>query len=152
MSPSAWVPLLVVGILAVQVVIWIFVAGVIRRQNAALLVVASKLVADRVAAGEESLFGPILCRVRHGHVSSRATVALTDQRLIFHANATQDLPLDTVRSVRVETWFNGNARAGFRWVIVKLDEREVGFAAAGTAAESWSKAIQRAAKLDVAAA
>ncbi len=135
--------MLVLGIVGVQLVVWIPVMRALKRRRLAQLASVTAILTESAARGEPTRAGPIDCRIRRGHTRTRATVAVTDRRILVAGGQLHQVPLDAVRSVRTDFWFNGAATAGFVWVIVKLDDREFGIGVQKGTESLWSQAIER---------
>ena len=81
MSPAVFVPLLVVGILLLQVCIWVPLILVMRKKAAERAAALRQELTSRSASGEQTLCPPARCMVRKGHVSRPAVAALTSERV-----------------------------------------------------------------------
>jgi hypothetical protein len=143
MSPSTWVPLLVLGIIGVQVAIWIPVLFLLRKRQVAQLASLNELLSAAAAAGEPTVCPPLVARVRRGSLSVSTAIAATSRRLFILGAARGEVPLSEVKAVRTDAWFNGNARGGFRWVIVTLGDGELGLSVPTAAQDAWAKALER---------
>lgn len=131
---SSWgVVALVLGILAVNGVIWFFIVswlrGRLRRAEAELRA--------RVAAspGERFVLEPAMgsfrgATARFGRVKGVALVALTDRRLLFAkaSGGEGELALAELKGAREEKWFLGARMGGRTHLVVTLaDGCDVGF-------------------------
>lgn len=138
------VVLLVVGILAFQVAIWIPVALWMRRRSAQ----ANEALRARIeAAGERADVGPVSARfTRKAGIAAMSTsgvAALTRQRVIFVGlvGAPVEIPRDDIVDVRADRWFLGTRRGGTTHVIVRRrDGSEVSVSVADPSA--WIAALQ----------
>ncbi|MGZ3417043.1 MAG: hypothetical protein ACXWUG_10235 [Polyangiales bacterium] len=139
-----FVPLLVVSILLLQAAIWIPVILVIKKRSRERLAAINAELAQAAAKGEQTRRGPQIVRVRRGHGTGTAAVAVTDRRIVFLAGERSELPLEAVREVRTDDWFNTSARAGYSWVILKLEDREVGLSVPSGEEKLWADAIRSA--------
>ena len=126
-----FVILLVVGILAVQALIWIPIIIALKRKSARL----HASLRDELAAGERAARGPESAVYRGATagfpmVKGNGVAVLTDRRLIFRklVGAGLEVPLDRVAGVREDTWFLGGYRNGRMHLILRMqDGNEVGF-------------------------
>ena len=141
------VVLLVVGILAVQVMIWVPVVLWIRRRTAR---VEEGLRGELAASGERVRLGPVAASYRGATpgsglpaVKGNAVAALPDRRLIVRRLVGEaiELAVAEIASVRDDRWFLGSYRGGRPVVIVKTRaDAELGVMVAEH--EAWMSALR----------
>ena len=130
MSTAVFVVLLVVGILAVLVLIWIPILVWLRRR--------SRAVADQLAteiAGETVLCAPEKGSYRgatapeYPVVKNTGLIALTQRRLVFRTLTGKaiDVPVESITGVREATVFKGSVVGGQTHLIVATAAGEIGF-------------------------
>ena len=132
-----FVTVLVVGILALQVVIWVPIIMWLRRRGRA---VAGQLATE--IEGETVLRAPENGSYRgatipgYSVVKNNGLIALTPRRLIFRTltGKTVEIPVDTITGVREATVFKGSVVGGRKHLIVETAAGEVGFYVPDTAA------------------
>ena len=138
---------LVVGLLVLQVAVWVPILLVLRRKNAQLM---TKLGADVAASGEKLLRGPepALYRGatdRFSKASGNGVVALTDKRLVIRkiVGAGCEVPLVDVQAVRDDKWFRSGYKGGRLHVILQLaGGTELGFIVQQRAHAAWMEAFR----------
>jgi hypothetical protein len=140
MSPAVWVPLLVVSILLLQAAIWIPLVALSRKRRRERF---AQLRAEIEQSGETVISGPLTARLRRGHVTFLSVAVLTNRRILVIDRARTELPLDALRDVRIDEWFNGSFRGGREWLIVTLEGREIGLSLPAGDAHVWSAAIAK---------
>lgn len=145
---SGWqVVLLVLGILLLQVGIWIPLLVWLRRRTRGI---AALLQAELSAAGERPALGPEPASYRGGtaeypRVKGNAVLALTDRRLACRklVGKSIDIPLETIADVREDKWFLGTHRGGrLHLILRRSDGAEVGFQVRDHA--RWMTAVREA--------
>lgn len=136
--------MLVLGILAVQVLIWIPILAWLRRMNTRAL---AALGAELDATGERRVLGPVAINYRgsteHPAIKGNAVAALTDRRLVIRklVGAGLEIPVDDIVGVRDDKWFVRAYAAGRPIVIVKnKDGNEVGLLVADH--DAWMTALR----------
>lgn len=141
---SLSITLLVLGILAVQVLIWIPILAWLRRMNTRAL---AALGAELDATGERRVLGPVAINYRgsteHPAIKGNAVAALTDRRLVIRklVGADLEIPVDDIVGVRDDKWFVRAYAAGRPIVIVKnKDGNEVGLLVADH--DAWMTALR----------
>jgi hypothetical protein len=133
-----FVVLLVVGILALQVVIWIPVIMWLRRRGRAVAAeLATEIEGETVIRAPEN--GSYRGATIPGYsvVKNNGLIALTPRRLIFKTltGKTVEVPVDTMTGVREATVFKGSVVGGRKHLIVQTAAGEIGFYVPDTA--SW---------------
>ena len=139
--------LLVLGILALQFVLWIPALWWVRRASARRL---GELQAELAATGEHVLLGPepaIYRGASSGSGLSRAkgngVAALTERRLVVRrlVGAPIEVATADISGVRTDKWFQGAWTGGRLHVIVKMRAgAEVGLFVQNT--DAWVAALQ----------
>jgi hypothetical protein len=143
MSPAVFVPMLVIGILAINACIWIPIILVTKRKNAERAAALEAELRTTAAKGERLLCGPTYARVLRGHGTGRAMVALTNERLVVMSSARTDIPLGDVDEVRAAGVFNTNVRAGYDWLVVRTKSLEIGISLRSDEHTRWLEAAKR---------
>src|SRR5262245_27071074 len=107
-STLLFVVLLVVGILALQMLIWTPIIVALKRKSARL----HASLRDEIPAGERAARGPESAVYRGATagfpmVKGNGVALLTDRRLVFRklVGAGLEVPLDRVAGVREDKWF-----------------------------------------------
>ena len=121
----------------------------------ALLVVAiirasARTLAQRTAAIEAEVTGnaarllcpPTFARIRRGRMTTRAVVALTNERVIVSGPSRTDVPLAEVMGARSQRSYNGELWSGAAFVVLASRAGEVGIAIRAADAPRWLDAIQ----------
>jgi hypothetical protein len=139
--------LLVLGILAFQLVMFIVALRWLRRANAQRL---GALRSELAATGERALLGPEPGVYRgassgSGYPRTRGNgvVALTERRLIVRklVGAPVEVPVAEIAGVRTDKWFQGGWAGGQAHVIVKTRAgAELGLFVQDT--DAWARALQ----------
>ncbi|HET6456271.1 MAG TPA: hypothetical protein VFI02_17835 [Armatimonadota bacterium] len=138
---------LVIGILALEALIWIPIVVWMRRRSSGL---AEETKDSVMLAGEKAIIGPeaiIFKRPmfrRFGVVGGNAVATLTDKRVIIDqlVGSKVEFPLSDIAEVKESKWFRGSARGGYTHVILKLqDGRE--FALLVKDPERWMEGLQQ---------
>lgn len=127
------VVLLVVGILVLQILIWIPVLLWIRRKSDRLI---ADLDRELAAAGERVVLGPAHASYRGATAGAglpfakgNAIAALTDRRIIIRrlVGAGVEIPVADIAAVRDDKWFLRSYASGHMTLIIKLrNDAEVG--------------------------
>lgn len=120
------VVLLVLGILAVQVLIWVPLIRVLRRRA---LAKHEEIRADIERNGEKLAFGPQAGLYRGSdapplpRAKGNAVIALTDQRLIVHRLVGEpiEVPRERIIGAREDVWFLGSMTSMQKHLILKLE-------------------------------
>ena len=124
MSP-AQVALLVVGILGLQVLIWIPVLMWIRRKSANMI---TDLTRELAVAGEHAVLGPVHGGYRGATAGAgfpfakgNAIVALTHRRLVIRRLVGEpvEIPVADITAVREDQWFLRAYASGRLVAIIK---------------------------------
>jgi hypothetical protein len=125
--------LLVVGILGLQVLIWIPILLWLRRKTAAM---QAQLAADLAASGEKVLRAPepglyTGATERFSKVNGNAVIALTDKRLVVRKVVGEgcEVPLAELTGVREDKWFRRAYRGRLNVIVQLAGGVEVGFIA-----------------------
>src|SRR4051812_46507120 len=106
--------------------------------------IAAELEANG-ARGERMLLEPITAQTIHGAVTSRATVALTNERLIIWTGGDRsDLPLAAVLDVRDSDKVHSGSQGGSRYVIIRTNAADVVICLPDDVAPEWTTAITKA--------
>jgi hypothetical protein len=129
-STTLFVVLLVVGILAVLVLIWIPILIWLRRRSH---VVADQLT--REIAGETVVRAPEKGSYRgataagYPAVKNTGLIALTKRRLVFRTltGKSIDVPVESITGVRESTVFKGSVVGGQKHLVIETTAGEVGF-------------------------
>jgi len=140
MSPVAMqVAGLVLGVLLLQVLIWVPVSLWLRARNRRA---AAALSAELAATGERVIRGPESgvyrgATDRFGRVKGNGTMVLTDRRVVFQKilGARVEVPFAELAKVREARAFLGSVNSMMVAVLVLRDGNEVGFSFADHA--SW---------------
>jgi len=130
LSTTVFVILLVVGILAVLVVIWIPIVIWLRRRSGAT---AERLTTE--IQGETVLRPPERGSYRgataagYPVVKNTGLIALTQRRLVFRTltGKTIDVPVASITGVRESTVFKGSVVGGQTHLVVETAAGEIGF-------------------------
>jgi hypothetical protein len=137
--------LLVLGILLVQVAIWVPIVLVLRRRTAARLV---ELTAELATGGERVVRPPAPGSYRgasatgFARVKGNCVIALTDRRVVYRmlVGPGGEIALTRVTAVREDPWFRGARKGGRTHLILQVDgDGEVAFYVADHAA--WLTAL-----------
>lgn len=145
---ASQIVLLVLGILAFQIAIWVVVLRWLRRVTTRQ---QTELKAELAATGERVLLGPEPAIYRGAssglglpRARGNGVAALTDRRLIIRklVGAAAEIPIADVVGVRTDKWFQGGWTGGRMHVIVKLRAGgEVGLFVADS--DAWVAALQK---------
>lgn len=130
MSTAVFVVLLVVGILAVLVLVWIPIIVWLRRRSRAVeSQLALEIEGESVVRAPEK--GSYRGATAPGYpvVKNTGLIALTRQRLVFRTLTGKaiDVPVETITGVREATVFKGSVVGGQRHLIVETAAGEIGF-------------------------
>ena len=144
MSTAMFVVLLVVGILALQVVIWIPVIMWLRRRGRAVAAaLATEIEGETVIRAPEN--GSYRGATIPGYsvVKNNGLIALTPRRLIFRTltGKTIEVPVESITGVREAKAFKGSVVGGRTHLIVQTAEGEIGFYVPDTA--SWIASLRQ---------
>lgn len=141
MSTPLFVVVLLAAILGGQAIMWIFIARGIRAADAKRRAALDEALQELARDGETVLVQPTVIGLRSGHVSGRATVCLTDRRLlVFGAgNKRRDIPRAAIGQVDVARAFHGKITGGRSFVIVRRrdGEPDLGLHVPVASAEHW---------------
>jgi hypothetical protein len=150
MEPGLLVVLILGGVALIQACVWIPLGIAMRKKRARRVAEMNEELASCAARGERVLLGPTMIRVRLGHGSRRAIVALTNQRVVVSSGTRkdrfvrEDVALDEVLGVREDDWFNSNYRGGWRYVILQRKEKpDFALHVSTDDAPRWSEAIRK---------
>ena len=143
MNTALFVVLLVVGILALLVLIWIPILVWLRRRSSAVAVkLAAEIAAERVVRPPEK--GSYRGATAPGYptVKNTGLIALTDRRLAFRTLTGKaiDIPVESITGVREATVFKGSVVGGQKHLVVETTAGEIGFYVFAGIAE-WIAAI-----------
>ncbi len=144
-SPAVWVPLLVLGILGAQAVMWLALFRWLRKKTARFV---EEMRADLAASGEKILRGPEPgvyrgASDRYPPVKGNCVLALTERRLVIRRLMGDpiEVPVAEFVGVREDPWFLRSYVGGRPHVIVALGGgAELGFFAANHG--KWMNAIR----------
>ena len=130
MSPTVFVILLVVGILAVLVLIWVpIVVWLRRRSGSAAMELAIEIQGETVLRPPEK--GSYRGATAAGYpvVKNTGLIALTQRRLVFRTltGKTIDVPVASITGVRESTVFKGSVVGGQTHLVVETAAGEIGF-------------------------
>lgn len=130
MSTAAFVIVLVVGILAVQLLIAVpMVIWWRRRSRAVAAWFTTELEGETVVLGPEK--GAYRGATAPGYpvVKNNGMIALTRRRLIFRTltNTTIEVPVDAITAVRQQPVFKGSVTGGRPHLIVTTAAGDIGF-------------------------
>jgi hypothetical protein len=120
MPTALWVTLLVVVVLGGQALMWLLIIRSWRRTTAERRARLAAEIAEMARSGEVVAVQPTELGYRSGHVSGRATVCLTDRRLVLLSRTRHDVALDTITGVRSAKAFHGQRTGGRSFVILTL--------------------------------
>lgn len=130
MNTAVFVVLLVIGILAVLVLVWIPIIVWLRRRSRAVeSQLASEIEGESVVRAPEK--GSYRGATAPGYpvVKNTGLIALTRQRLVFRTltGKSIDVPVETITGVREATVFKGSVVGGQKHLIVETAAGEIGF-------------------------
>lgn len=125
-----FVVLLVVGILAVQALVWIPVIVWFRRRSRRVAAeLATELQSETVVRPPEK--GTYRGATAPGYpiVKNNGLIALTQRRLVFRTLTGKaiDIPVEAITGVREAAVFNGSVVGGRKHLIVQTAAGEIGF-------------------------
>ena len=139
--------LLVVGIFALQALIWIPIIVWFKRKSARIRAELADELArsgERVDRGPESaLYGG--ATAVYPTVGGNGVIVLTERRLVFRrlVGAAVEVPVAEIEGLRADKWFRSAYRGSSPWLIVRTrGGAEVGFKVADHAA--WAAAVTAA--------
>jgi hypothetical protein len=129
-NTAVFVVLLVVGILAVQALIWIPIIVWFRRRSRRVAAeLAAELQTEAVVRPPEK--GNYRGATAPGYpiVKNSGLIALTQRRLVFRTLTGKaiDIPVDAITGVRETAVFNGSVVGGRKHLIVQTAAGEIGF-------------------------
>jgi hypothetical protein len=129
-NTAVFVVLLVIGILAVLVLVWIPIIVWLRRRSRAVeSQLASEIEGESVVRAPEK--GSYRGATAPGYpvVKNTGLIALTRQRLVFRTltGKSIDVPVETITGVREATVFKGSVVGGQKHLIVETAAGEIGF-------------------------
>lgn len=130
MNTAVFVVLLVIGIVAVLVLVWIPIIVWLRRRSRAVeSQLASEIEGESVVRAPEK--GSYRGATAPGYpvVKNTGLIALTRQRLVFRTltGKSIDVPVETITGVREATVFKGSVVGGQKHLIVETAAGEIGF-------------------------
>jgi hypothetical protein len=149
MEAGPLVVLIVGGVAVIQACVWIPLGIAIRKNRARIVAEMNEQLASCAARGERVVLGPTGMRVRSGHSSRRAAVALTSERVVVsagtkRASVREDLALADILGVREDDWFNSNFRGGWRYVILQRKGKpDIALHLPSDDALRWSEAVRK---------
>lgn len=149
MNTAVFVVLLVIGILAVLVLVWIPIVVWLRRRSRAVeSQLASEIEGESVVRAPEK--GSYRGATAPGYpvVKNTGLIALTRQRLVFRTltGKTIDVPVETITGVREATVFKGSVVGGQQHLIVETAAGEIGFYVFSGIAD-WIAALRQCQRL-----
>jgi hypothetical protein len=129
-NTAVFVVLLVIGIVAVLVLVWIPIIVWLRRRSRAVeSQLASEIEGESVVRAPEK--GSYRGATAPGYpvVKNTGLIALTRQRLVFRTltGKSIDVPVETITGVREATVFKGSVVGGQKHLIVETAAGEIGF-------------------------
>jgi hypothetical protein len=129
-STAVFVVLLVVGILAVQALVWIPIIVWFRRRSRRVAAdLATELASETVVRPPEK--GNYRGATAAGYpiVKNNGLIALTQRRLVFRTLTGKaiDIPVDAITGAREAAVFNGSVVGGRKHLIVQTAAGEIGF-------------------------
>ena len=144
MSTAVFVVLLVLGILAVQVLIWIPIIVWFRRRSRRVAAeLATELQSETVVRPPEK--GNYRGSTAPGYpvVKNNGLIALTQRRLVFRTLTGKaiDIPVDAITGVREAAVFKGSVVGGRTHLIVETASGEIGFYVSDNA--GWTAALRQ---------
>jgi hypothetical protein len=144
-NTAVFVVVLVVGILAVQVLIWIPIIVWFRRRSRRVAAeLAVELESEQVVRPPEK--GNYRGATAPGYpmVKNNGLIALTRRRLAFRTLTGKaiDIPVDAITGVRHASAFNGSVVGGRTHLIVQTAAGEIGFYVSDNA--GWTAALSAA--------
>jgi hypothetical protein len=139
-----FVVLLVIGILAVQVLVWIPIVVWFRRRNQRVAAeLAAEMESETVIRAPEK--GNYRGATAPGYpvVKNNGLIALTRRRLAFRTLTGKaiDIPVETITGVREASVFKGSVVGGRTHLIVQTVAGEIGFYVADNA--GWTTALRQ---------
>ncbi len=146
MSPAVWVPLLVAGIVALQVAIWVPIFVWLRRRSRR---VTAAFEAELAATGERVIRGPESASYRgasaagFSHVKGNCKITATDRRIVFRMLVGEggEIALDRIVDVREDKVFLASRVGGQVHLVLTLREGgEVGFFVGDV--KAWTTLLQ----------
>jgi len=143
-STALFVVLLVVGILALQLLIWIPIIVWFRRRSSRVLSeLATELEGEQVIRGPEK--GNYRGATAPGYpaVKNNGVLALTHRRLVFRTLTGKaiEIPVETITGVRDASVFKGSVVGGRTHLIVATAAGEIGFYVPDNA--GWTAALRQ---------
>ena len=144
MSTAVFVVLLVLGILAVQVLIWIPIIVWFRRRSRRVAAeLATELQSETVVRPPEK--GNYRGSTAPGYpvVKNNGLIALTQRRLVFRTLTGKaiEIPVDAITGVREAAVFKGSVVGGRTHLIVETAAGEIGFYVPDNA--GWTAALRQ---------
>lgn len=144
MSTTVFVVLLVVGILAVLVLIWIPIAVWLRRRSRAVAEqLAAEIATEVIVRAPEK--GSYRGATAPGYpaVKNTGLIALTQRRLVFRTltGKSIDVPVESITGVREAKVFKGSVVGGQKHLIVQTAAGEIGFYVF-SGIDDWVTALQ----------
>jgi hypothetical protein len=140
---AGYVALIIVGIVAVQALIWIPIVLRWRgKSRAAAAQLATSIASETVVRQPEK--GTYRGATAPGYpgVNNNGTIALTDRRLIFLTVTGKiiDIPRTEITGVREAKAFKSSVRGGRSHLIVQIPTGEIGFYV--TSNDDWINALK----------
>ena len=142
MSLGLVIPVAIVLVLAVVALFVVAISRASARTLAQRTAAIEAEVAGNAARGEKLLCPPTFARIRRGRMTSRAVVALTNERVVVSGLSRTDIPLAEVTGVRSQRSYNGEFWSGAAFVVLASRAGEVGIAIRAADAPRWLDAIQ----------
>ncbi|MEE6169382.1 MULTISPECIES: hypothetical protein [unclassified Mycolicibacterium] len=147
MSTPVFVVVLVVGILGVQVLIWIpIIFWFRRRSRAAAAQLTTELESEGVVRGPEKGVYRGATAPGYPMVCNNGLIALSGRRLLFRTLTGKafEIPVAAIRSVRLAKAFKGAVVGGREHLVIQTADGEVGFFVTDNPA--WVAALTPAAR------
>jgi hypothetical protein len=143
-STAVFIVLLVVGILAVQALIWIPIIVWFRRRSRRVAAgLAAELAGEAVVRPPEK--GNYRGATAPGYpvVKNNGLIALTQRRLVFRTLTGKaiDIPVNAITGVREAAVFKGSVVGGRKHLIIETAAGEIGFYVPDNA--GWTAALRQ---------
>ena len=145
MHGAVFVVLLVLGILAMQALVWIpLIIWLRRRSRAAQLRLSSEMAAETVIRPPENASYEGATAPNYPRIKNNGVIALSKRRLVLITltGKTIEIPVRQITGVHEAKWFNRSVRGGRTHLVVELPSGQVAFYVADNAA--WIGAIKSA--------
>jgi hypothetical protein len=134
---AEFVVVLVLGILALQALVWIPIIVWFRRRNRVVAArLAAEIESENVVRPPERASYQGATAPGYPSVRNSGRIALTRRRLLFYTLTGKiiEVPLDAISGVRQAKTFNRSARGGYTFLVIQVPAGELGFYVADVAA------------------